>query len=457
MKYDLVVKNGNVVLEDAIRQTDIGIGQGVIQAIGENLDGAEVVDARDMLVLPGGIDPHVHIEMQYGNMVTSDDWVSGTRAAAIGGTTTIFDFIDPIREKSLMDVLSFRKALAENRAVIDYSMHMALVGGYPDSLREIPQIVAAGIPSFKIYTTYAGQMADGEILAAMTVIARAGGVVMVHCENDAIVEHMRAKLVSEGKVAAQFHPLSRPVDAEGEAVERIIALANQAGVNVYIVHVSSGMGMDAIARAQARGQAVWGETCTQYLLLNEEEYARPGFEPAKYLCQPPLREKANNARLLSGLSEGVLQTIGSDHCPFFYNGQKDVGRDVFTKIPGGLPGIESRLALTYTRCVVQGGLDVNQWVRAVSTNTARIFGIYPQKGVLKAGSDADIAIFDPARSGVVSKSMLHEHVDHTPYEGIPYQGYSLMTIARGEIIAREGSFVGQNHKGKFIARKPASK
>ncbi len=454
MDYELVIKNGLVVLEDGQENADIGISDGIIQAVEPGLSGRQVIDAQGKYVIPGGIDQHVHLEMPFMNTVTSDDWESGTKAAAVGGTTTLIDFIDPVKSKSLMEMVQERKALAENRAVIDYGMHLALIGGVPAFLDEIPVVVEAGIPSFKMYSTYASKMTDAEMLKAMAVIADSGGMAMVHCESDAIIEYLRTKLVAEGKISPQYHPVSRPEDAEGEAVERVIALANHAGAFVYIVHVSTTMGVDAIQRAHNRGQAVWGETCPQYLVLTEEEYQRPGFEPAKYLCQPPLRSQPNIDRLFQGLAERTLLTIGSDHCPFFYNGQKDIGKDVFTKIPGGMPGIESRLTLTYTYGVVPGKIDLNRWVQATSTNAARVFGMYPQKGCIRVGSDADLVIFDPNRSGVITKSMLHENVDYTPYEGVAYQGLPIMTIARGEIIAKEGEFVGAGHKGRFIARKP---
>ncbi|MEM5774201.1 MAG: dihydropyrimidinase [Anaerolineaceae bacterium] len=454
MDYELVLKNGLVVLEDKVEQTDIGISEGIIQAIGRGLFGQKTIDAGEKYVIPGGIDQHVHLEMPYGKMTTSDDWETGTRAAAVGGTTTLIDFIDPEKSKSLMEKVAERKALAENRAVIDYGMHMALISGVPSFLDEIPDVVAAGIPSFKMYSTYAHKMTDVEMIQAMSVIAEAGGIPMVHCESDAIVEHLRGKLVAEGRLGPQYHPASRPADAEGEAVERVIALAHHAGAFVYIVHVSTAMGVEAIQRAHNRGQAVWGETCPQYLVLTDAEYKRAGFEPAKYLCQPPLRTQPDIDRLFQGLEERTLLTIGSDHCPFFYHGQKDIGKDVFTKIPGGIPGVEARLMLTYTYGVGTGKMDLNRWVQVTSTNAARIFGMYPQKGCIREGSDADLVIFDPHRSGVITKSMLHENVDYTPYEGVAYQGAAVMTIARGDIIARDGSFVGHGHKGQFIARKP---
>ena len=453
-KNDLVIKNGLVIQEDHIQKTDIGIASGIIQKIGPDLDGDEVIDARDLYVIPGGIDPHVHLEMRAGEITSSDDWESGTIAAAIGGTTTVIDFIEPGKTQSLMDALDERKARAENRAVIDYSMHMTLIGSVPSQFKGIQNVVNAGITSFKTYTTYGIKLTDAEMISAMTEVNRSGGMVMTHCENDAIIEYLRHQLILEGKVTPQYHPFSRPVDAEGEAVERVIALANTVHVPVYIVHISTSQGVDAIQRARSRGQTVWGETCPQYLLLTEDEYKRPGFEPAKYLCQPPLRSKENNIALWKGLAEDTLQTIGTDHCPFFYNGQKDRGKDLFTKIPGGMPGIESRLCLTFTYGVGKGIIDLIRWVEVISGNPAKIFGLYPRKGCLLPGSDADIVLFDPNKSGVISREMLHENVDYTPYEGFLYQGYPVMTIAAGQVIARNGEFTGKGHKGKFISRKP---
>jgi dihydropyrimidinase len=275
----------------------------------------------------------------------------------------------------------------------------------------------------------------------------------VHAENDAAIERGRRKFMAAGQTAPRFHPRSRPVPVEAEAVERALALAEVAGCPLYIVHTSTGRGAEAIARARARGQRAYGETCPQYLVLTDAEYERPGFEGAKFVCSPPLRPADNPPILWRLLAAGGLQTVGTDHCPFFYEGQKELGRAAFTDIPNGLPGVEARLALLYTCGVGQGRLSLNRWVEVCCTAPARIFGLYPQKGTLAPGADADIVIFDPDREVTLSRAVLHERTDYTPYEGLALRGYPVMTVARGRVLVEDGKFVGAKERGRFLVRK----
>jgi dihydropyrimidinase len=455
MQFDLVIHNGILVNAGDTFQADIGISAGVIATIGQELSGNEVMDASGKLVLPGAVDPHVHLEMPAGPVTSSDNWETGTIAAACGGVTTVLDFIEPEANQSLREAFETRRAQADGQAVIDYGLHMTLSRADPETLAQVPGVVAAGMPSFKTYTTYEGlRLSDEELLAAMLAVRAAGGLVMVHAENNAIIEHKKREFIQSGRLTPHFHPLSRPAAAEAEAIQRALALAETAAVSAYIVHVSTERGTRAIAAARRRGQAVIGETCPQYLLLNDAEYDRPGFEGAKFVCSPPLRKSSDNSALWQALGEGVLQTVGTDHCPFMYRGQKELGLEQFTKIPGGMPGIETRLALLYSFGVSAGYISLNQWVQLCSTNPARIFGLYPQKGALAIGSDADLVIFDPHKKVKISHELLHEHVDYSPYEGLEVCGYPEIVLSHGRQLVRDGHFLGSKCQGQYL---PAGK
>lgn len=457
MIYDVVIRDGRVVRQGRVEETDLGITGGKIAAIGRDLEGKQVVEAGGLLVIPGGVDPHVHLEMPTPVAVSSDDWFTGTRAAACGGTTTLIDFVDPVGGETLLDALEKRRSLAEGKAMIDFGLHMTINRVDRATLDEIPAVVAAGATSFKCYTTYAMRLDDAALLAALVAVGDAGGLTIVHAESDAIVNHLRQRYLAAGKTAPGYHPLSRPACAEGEAVERVLALAETAGAPVYIVHVSTQRGAAAIERARARQQAAYGETCPQYLVLTDACFDAAGFEGAKFVCSPPLRKQADQQALWQALGQGVLQTVGTDHCPFFYEGTKNLGRPLddpppFTQIPGGIPGIESRLAILYTYGVGTGRLSLQQWVETCSSGPARMFGLYPRKGCLEVGADADVVIFDPEKRVTLSAEMLHEHVDYTPYEGMALKGYPVTTLVRGQVVAREGVFVGEAGAGEFLQR-----
>ncbi|MBM4459240.1 MAG: amidohydrolase family protein, partial [Chloroflexi bacterium] len=302
------------------------------------------------------------------------------------------------------------------------------------------------------------KLTDDVLIAAMDAVGRAGGMVMVHAENDAGIAFLRQKLLAEGKTEPCYHPISRPAGMEVEAIERALALADAAGCPAYIVHISTGRGAAAVAAARDRGQAAFGETCPQYLLLTDAEFDRPGFEGAKFICSPPLRKAEDNAAIWELLGQGDLQTVGTDHCPFFYHGEKDLGQQdgaypPFTRIPGGMPGIESRLALLYTFGVGAGRLTVERWVDVCCTAPARIFGLAGRKGALAVGADADVVIFDPDREVTISRAVLHENCDYTPYEGFRLRGWPVLTMLRGQVIARDGEFVGRQGGGRFLARR----
>lgn len=456
MSFDTVIRNGTVVTRIGLVQTDLGIAGGQIAALDRGLTGAEVIDAEGKLVIPGGIDPHVHLQMPAGPVTSSDDWYTGTVAAACGGTTTVIDFVEPERG-SLIQALGARRAEADGRAVVDYGLHMTLMDVQPTTLAEIPFVVAAGCTSFKTYLTYDGlKLEDAAFLAALEAVAEAGGLALVHAENDAIVTRLKARFLREDRIEPRWHPRSRPAVAEAEAIERALALAEVAGCPLYVVHVSTERGAESVARARSRGQQAYGETCPQYLLLTDAEYERPGFEGAKFVCSPPLRAASDVQALWQHLASGTLSTAGTDHCPFFYSGQKDLGRPdrqypAFSRIPGGLPGIESRLALLYTYGVGQGWLSIERWVEICCTAPARIFGLEGRKGELVEGADADVVIFDPERTVTLSQALLHENCDYTPYEGWRLKGYPVLTMLRGQVIARDGEFVGESG-GQYLVR-----
>ncbi len=451
--FDLVIRGGTLVTAADTIQADLGICDGVIAALGQDLIGLETLDASGKLVLPGAVDPHVHLEMPAGPTTSSDDWESGTVAAACGGTTTVVDFVEPEPGESLMRAFEARRAQAEGRAAIDFGLHMTLSRADADTLAQIPDVAAAGLTSFKTYTTYEGlRLSDEEFLRAMQAVKQAGGLLMVHAENHAMIEHLKREFIAAGQVAPRYHPRSRPAAAEGEAIERVLALAEIAHVPVYVVHVSTARGADAIRRARARGQMVFGETCPQYLLLTEAEYERPGFEGAKFVCSPPLRTAQDNTALWGALARGILSTVGTDHCPFNLRGQKELGLGKFTDIPGGLPGIEARLALMYTCGVRAGRLTLNRWVEVCCAAPARLFGLYPRKGTLMPGADADVVIFDPDKHVTLSQSLLHEKVDYTPYEGLELRGYPVVTLSRGIVLVQDGRWVGPEGHGQYLKR-----
>ena len=465
MEFDTIIRGGTLITPSGPVNADLGIAGGRIAAIGLELQGGRVIDATGKLVLPGAIDPHVHLQMPAGAVMSSDDWKTGTIAAACGGTTTVIDFVEPevvdVRRgevtSPLRDALAARRAEAEGLAVIDFGLHMTLLDASPATLAEIPSVVEAGCTSFKTYLTYAGfKLDDDAFIAALEAVGRAGAIALVHAENDAGIRYLQRKFLAEGYVAPRYHPLSRPAGMEAEAIERALALAEIADCPLYVVHVSTQRGAEAVSRARARGQTAIGETCPQYLLLTDAEYDRPGFEGAKFICSPPLRKAEDNAALWAHLVADDLSTVGTDHCPFFYAGQKDLGTPdappPFNRIPGGMPGIESRLALLYTFGVAQGRLSLARWIDVCCTAPARVFGLAGRKGTLTVSADADVVIFDPEREVILSRSILHENCDYTPYDGFHLRGYPVLTMLRGRVIAQDGEFVGESGGGRFLMR-----
>ncbi len=451
--HDLVIHDGKLIDSTQTREMDLAVDGGRISEIGHGLHGRKVINAGGKYVLPGAVDPHVHLEMPVGKTFSSDDWFTGTRAAACGGTTCVLDFVEPQPNQSLAEALEDRKELALGKAAIDFSLHMTITNDELRTLHEISSLAAEGCTSFKTYLTYEGfHLMDTAFLKVLCTVKETGGIVLVHAENDTIISHLQAKYRQADRSVPGLHAFSRPPIAEAEAIGRSLALAMTAGARLYVVHTSTSMGMEAIRAARLRGVNAYGETCPQYLLLTKRKLSLPGFEGAKFVCSPPLRTHRDNERLWKALAQDDLQTIGTDHCPFFFKGQKDLGQDDFLSIPGGLPGIEARLALIHQFGVRMGRITLNRWVELCCANPARIFGLYPRKGSLEPGADADLVLFDPEKKVTLSTAVLHEHVDYTPYEGFKLRGYPVTTLLRGKIIYENGEFCGESGAGQYLHR-----
>jgi dihydropyrimidinase len=449
--FDTVITNGRLVTAEGTAWADLGILDGRIAAVGRDLPGHDIIDAAGTLVWPGAVDEHVHLQMPVGELYSSDDFYTGTVAAACGGTTTVVDFVEPKPRQRLVDALAERRAQADDKVVVDYGLHMTLSQADEKTLAQIPACIEAGSASFKLYMAYEGlRLDDGGLLRVLTALGGQGGRVLVHAENHYAIAHLTARALAEGRTGPENHPLTRPAVMEAEAVHRLLALANVAGTSLVLAHQSCALGLQQVRDARTRNQEVWVETCPQYLLLDEAVYRRPGFEGAKFVMAPPPRTEADRAALWAGLAAGEVDTVATDHCPFFFETQKTRGRDDFSRIPGGAPGIETRLSLLYTHGVRTGRLPLERWVAVCCTEPAHRFGLAPRKGTLTMGADADVVVFDPDRRVVLSAETLHQNVDYCPYEGWEVQGYPVTVLSRGEIIVRDGEFVGKKGGGRFL-------
>lgn len=454
-EYDLLIKGGTVVTESKVMKKDLGIKGEIITALENDLVGPakKVIDAEGKYIFPGAIDVHVHLEAAVSQTFSSDDFRTGTIAAACGGTTTIIDFATQEQGHTVEKAVAERMQEAADKAVIDYGFHIALTDINEHTLAAIPSLIEEGFPSFKLYMTYQFRVDDGEMLKVLARVKECGGLVCIHAENHHVIEYLIQECRRTGKTSPKYHPLSRPLLAEWEATSRAIKLARLVNAPIYIVHVTCSKSLFEIAEAREQGYPVMAETCPQYLFLSEDRYEEPGFEGAKYVMSPPLRPIGNQTVLWNGLAGGNLQVVSTDHCPFYYQGQKNMGRDFFGDIPNGAPGIEVRPVLLYTYGVRQGRLSLQQFVSAVATNPAKIFGLYPEKGTIAVDSDADLVIFDPQAEKTLTKEILHENTDYTPYEGAKLKGFPIATIAGGNVIVEKGVFVGENQRGKLLRRK----
>jgi dihydropyrimidinase len=453
----LLIRNGTLVTALHTFSADILIEGGRIREISPSigLNAAErVIDAQDMLVMPGGIDVHTHMDMPFGGTTSSDDFETGTRAAAFGGTTTIVDFAIQARGTKMRDALDTWWKKAEGKACIDYGFHMIVTDLGGSGLEDMDDLVREGVASFKLFMAYPNVLMadDATIFRALAQTAKNGALICMHAENGGAIDVIVQKALAEGKTAPIYHALTRPVRAEAEAVNRSIALAEMAGAPVYIVHLSSEDALNQVREARDRGVPAFAETCPQYLLLSIEELERPNFEGAKFVFTPPLRERHHLPKLWDGLKHDHLQVVSTDHCPFCFEDQKRLGVDDFTKIPNGGPGVENRLQLIYHHGVSTGKISLNRFVELVSTTPAKLFGMYPRKGTLEVGSDADIVIWDPEAEYTISAATHHMRVDYSMFEGSRVRGNARQVISRGEVVVENDKFHGKVGRGEFLRR-----
>lgn len=451
----LLIQNGTVVTPEGAFEADLLVQGERIKAIGHGLPVADdtiVVDAEGCTVLPGAIDAHTHIALDTGVYQTPDDWFAGTRAAACGGVTTVVDFATQFPGQTLREAVEARLGEAQDDAVIDYALHVMVTDLPPGKEAGLAELLALGTPSIKLYTTYRPNYYadDATVLRLMETAADLGILPLVHCENDALVTAQTESLVAAGETGWCNHGRSRPALAEQEAVQRVLFLAEAAGCPVHVCHCSTARSVALVAEARDNGQAVSCETCPQYLLLDCAAYE--GAEPWRYILQPPLRDPEEPDRLWVLVEGGAVDFIVTDHCD--YTVAQKVAQDDFTQTPGGLPGMETLLPLMLTYGVAEGRLTLTQLVELLSANPARIWGLWPRKGVLLPGSDADIVVYDPEPEGVISAENLHQLAGYTPYEGLRVQGRVRATISRGQIVYREGQFTGRRGRGRFVAREP---
>ncbi|SDC43226.1 dihydropyrimidinase [Actinokineospora iranica] len=451
-----LIRDGTVVNATGRAVADVLVDGETIAAVtapGLFTEAEKVIDASGKYVIPGGIDAHTHMEMPFGGTSSSDTFATGTTAAAWGGTTTIIDFAVQAKGTSLLTTLDKWHEKADGRCAVDYGFHMIISEVDDNSLKEMRPCIDAGVNSFKMFMAYPGVFysTDGEILRAMQRAAETGSMIMMHAENGIAIDQLVAQALAAGRTDPVHHGLTRPPELEGEATARAIALAKVTGAPLYIVHLSARHALAAVAEARNTGQNVFAETCPQYLYLSIEDMAKPGFEGAKYVASPPLRSKDHQADLWRGLRTNDLSVVSTDHCPFCFKDQKELGRDDFSKIPNGMPGVEHRMDLLH-QGVVAGEISLERWVEISSTTPARMFGLHGRKGAVTAGADADIVVYDPAAKQTISALTHHMNVDYSAYEGMEITGKVDTVLSRGTVVIADGAFHGREGHGKFLKR-----
>ncbi|OLC51585.1 MAG: dihydropyrimidinase [Acidobacteria bacterium 13_1_40CM_65_14] len=451
-----LIKGGTIVTAVDQYKGDVLIEDEKIALIGTAIDvqADKTIDATGQYVLPGGIDVHTHLDMPFGGTTSADDFETGTTAAAFGGTTSIVDFAIQYRGQTLHHAMETWAKKAEGKAVIDYGFHMIITELNDQVEGEMDALVRQGITSFKLFMAYPGifMLDDGSIFKALLRTGKNGGTICMHAENGGVIDVLVQRALAEGKTAPKYHALTRPARAEAEATHRAIAMSEIADVPIYIVHLSAAEALEMVTEARDRGLPAFAETCPQYLFLSYDNYEEPGFDGAKYVMSPPLREKAKQRELWRGLAFNDLQCISTDHCPFCMKEQKALGRNDFSKIPNGAPGIETRMSLVYDGGVREGRISLNRFVELTSTSPAKIFGLFPRKGTIAPGSDADIVVFDPNRTITLSAKTLHMRVDYNPYEGRQVTGAADTVVSRGRLVIENGKFVGRAGSGAFLKR-----
>jgi dihydropyrimidinase len=461
-KFDVVIKNGTVATAADTFRSDVAIKDGKVVGLGLDLGAAaRTIDADGLLVLPGGIDGHVHLcQTGSSGVDTADDFESGTRSALCGGTTTIITFAAQEKGHSLIRAVEDYHLHAKGKAASDYTFHMIVSDPTSTVLREeLPELIRQGYTSFKIYLTYERRkLNDRQALEVLALARREGAMVMVHAENHDLIMWLAEELERAGKTEPKYHAVAHVAVAEREATHRAISLAEVVDVPILVVHVSAGDAIDQIAEAQFRSLKVYGETCPQYLFLTADDMDKPDFEGAKCVCSPPPRDAASQELVWKGIQNGVLKIFSSDHAPYAYggpNGKLKNGRVPFKRIQSGIPGVELRMPLLFSEGVGKGRIDLNTFVSLTATMPAKLHSLYPQKGTIAIGSDADIALWDPAKKVTITQSMLHDNVDFTPYEGMSITGYPVVTMVRGSVVWEDGVYKGVPGSGRYISRKPS--
>jgi len=456
-----LIQNGTVVNAEGRQAADVLMEGGRITAVRSGIDpqGHDLVDAKGLLVIPGGVDAHTHMDMPFGGTVSADDFLTGTRAAAIGGTTTIVDFAIQARGTRMRDALDIWRAKADGKACIDYGLHMIVTDLGSDAgkqgLHDMDDMVREGVASFKLFMAYPNVLMvdDGTIFKALQQTAKNGALICMHAENGSVIDTIVQQTLAEGKTAPIYHALTRPTIAEAEAVNRCIAMAEIAGTPVYIVHLSSEDALNQVREARDRGLPAFAETCPQYLLLSiEDQMPGKSFEEAKYVFTPPLREKKNQPKLWDGLVHDHLQVVSTDHCPFCFADQKQLGKDDFSKIPNGGPGVENRMQLLFHHGVNAGRITLERFVEITAAAPSRIFGMYPKKGVIAAGADADVVLWDPNAEHLISAATHSMRCDFSMFEGWAVKGNAAKVFSRGELVVDGGKYIAATGRGEFIRR-----
>ncbi len=455
---DLLIKNGDIITASARYTADILCQNGTIAAIGEDLDAppdVETYDAEGKYVFPGFIDPHTHVYLPFMGTFAKDDYTTATKAALCGGTTTLIDFCIPGRDEEPMSAIETWQAQAEGKAASDYTWHMAVTRFDDQVESQLRQIVADGIASFKVFLAYKGALGvdDSELYHTMKLAKELGVIVTAHCENADMVSELQNQLIAEGKTGPKWHEPSRPVEVEAEGTRHLCTMSELTGAHCYVVHLSCQKALQEAVEAKFRGVNVWVESLIQHLLLDHTYAERPDFEGANFVMSPPLREAHNQDTLWEGFRHGFVSTLGSDHAPFDTE-QKKMGKDDFTMIPNGIPSLEDRVRMFYTHGVETGRVDLHRFVDAASTQAAKIFGLFPQKGTIQLGSDADLVVYDPEHRDTISADTHHMNIDYNPFEGFDVHGRCDLVTVRGNVQVRQGEFVGEVGLGKFLKREP---
>ena len=455
----ILIKNGRVITAVDDYMGDVFIEKETVSLIGKSLEmeADEVIDASGKYLFPGGLDPHTHLDMPFGGTVSSDDFETGTLAAAHGGTTTLIDFAIQTKGHSTLEALDTWHAKAEGKTAIDYGFHMIVTDLDDKRIHEMKMLADDGVTSYKLFMAYPGVLYvdDGTIYRAMRAAGENGTVVCMHAENGIVIDEIVKIALAEGKTEPKYHALTRPTRMEAEGVHRAIAIAEVAHVPVYIVHLSSSDALEQVMLARNRGVHAFAETCPQYLFLDHSYYEQEGFEGAKYVMTPALREKWNQDELWKGIKFGNLQSISTDHCPFCFKDQKILGINDFSKIPNGGPGVENRMSLVFNGGVNSGRISLNKFVELTSTAAAKTFGLFPKKGTIAVDSDADIVIFDPQRKETISVNNActhHMNVDYNAYEGFEVTGFTETVLSRGKVIIKDCEYVGKKGDGQFLKR-----